>query len=108
MKKITIFLLRMIYANHSQKSTDGPLVGSLGKNPTVIEADAHCQIRGLEACTTTITARLCMINIVFANCEPITAYGEKTDQEKEGQKCKKIMFNGKINNFQSYYNAHDK
>jgi hypothetical protein len=49
-----------------------------------------------------------MINIVFANCEPITAYGEKTDQEKEGQKCKKIMFNGKINNFQSYYNAHDK
>ena len=70
MIKTIIFLLRITYAEN------GPLVGSIAHEDTrILDAAPHCHLTALEACTTIITAKLCMIKLYFENCEPIAAYG---------------------------------
>jgi len=49
-----------------------------------------------------------MVKIYFSNCDPITAYGEDCDRQKEGQICQKKKLSGKIDQFQGFYNQIDK
>ena len=83
---------------------DGPPVGYAEpqQNQMSIDGAPHCAVNALEACTTLITAKLCMIKIYFDNCESITANADLCDMEDEGQKCTKKMISGEVKEFQGF------
>ena len=83
---------------------DGLLVGAAEphQNQIYLNGAPHCAVNALEACTTLITAKLCMIKIYFDNCESITANADLCDMEDEGQKCTKKMISGEVKEFQGF------